>query len=344
MNDNLIFSSSVTISLKHLFEKGEFSASAILVDENTEKNCLHLISDRFTKNIIRIPSGESSKSLAICELVWDKMTEFNLDRDSLLINLGGGVICDLGGFCASTFKRGIRFAHIPTTLLAMTDAAIGGKTGINFGNFKNHIGTFSNAEAVIINPVFLETLQSRHLRSGYAEVLKHAIIADAELWEQLHFSEKTREDWELLIEGSARIKSHIVNRDFKEGGLRKKLNFGHSIGHLLESFQFNDNPKFHGEAIAEGMMIESFLAYQMYLLSEKDLANICNRISAIFDLNAVNEDCQKFILENINQDKKNKSNKYLFVLPKSIGEVLIDQEVKLDDIKMAISNYNDFLS
>lgn len=344
MNDNLIFSNSVSISLKHLFEKREFSASAILVDENTEKNCLHLLSDRFTKNIIKIPSGESSKTISHCEMIWEKMTEFKLDRDSLLINLGGGVICDIGGFCASTFKRGIRFANVPTTLLAMTDAAIGGKTGINFGKYKNHIGAFNIAEAVIINPVFLETLETRQLRSGYGEVLKHAIIADAELWGQLHFSEKTREDWEQLIEGSAKIKSAIVNRDYKEEGLRKKLNFGHSIGHLLESYQFNDDPKFHGEAIAEGMIIESFLAYQMYLLSEKELGSICNRISAIFELNAVSDDCQKYVLENLNQDKKNKSNKNLFVLPKKIGEVLIDQEVKLDDIKMAISNYNDFLS
>ncbi len=344
MIDNLNFSSGISISLKHLLESDVFSSSAILVDENTEKHCLHLLSDQFTKNLIKIPSGETSKSISTCEIIWQKMTDLKLDRNSILINLGGGVICDLGGFCASTFKRGISFANIPTTLLAMTDAAIGGKTGINFGNHKNHIGTFSQAVMVIINPIFLETLDKRQLRSGYAEILKHAIIADSELWDKALFQEEKREDWEKLIEVSASIKNNIVKEDFNEKGLRKKLNFGHSIGHLLESFHFENKPKLHGEAVAEGMMIESFIAYQMYLLSEKDLATICNRISDIFDAKPISEECQSFILENIVQDKKNTLNKNLFVLPKKIAEVIIDQEVSMDDIKMALSNYNDYLS
>lgn len=344
MKDNLNFSGSISISLKHLIENNDYSNWAVLVDENTEKNCLHLVSDQFSKNIIRISSGEASKSISACEKIWQSMTDMKLDRKSLLINLGGGVICDLGGFCASTYKRGIRFAHIPTTLLAMTDAAIGGKTGINFNNYKNHIGTFSEAEMVIINPIFLETLNQRQLRSGYAEVLKHAIISDNNLWDKALFKEKSKEDWEKLIEISSQIKGAIVKEDFREQGLRKKLNFGHSIGHLIESYHFDKTAKLHGEAIAEGMMIESFLAYQMYLLSEKDLATICNRISDIFDPEPVNQDCQKFIIENISQDKKNTDNRKLFVLPKKMGEVNIDQDVKMDDINMAISNYNDYLS
>lgn len=345
MKGQLIYSSSIDLSINHILESNEYSDYAILVDSNTEKKCLSLINDKLVKNVICIPSGESSKSIEQCSAIWEQMTNFNLDRKAVLINLGGGVICDIGAFCASTYKRGIAFIHIPTSLLAMTDAAIGGKAGINFGKLKNHIGLFNEAIQIIINPIFLETLPGRELKSGYAEILKHAIISGEELWSKTHFTETSKDDWKKTIELSSAIKNEIIQKDFRESGLRKSLNLGHSIGHLIESFSFDsNNPKTHGEAIAEGIMVESFISYQKYLLSEKDLAEIINRINSIFNPTEIEEECEKYILENIGQDKKNAYNKFLFALPEKIGKVSIEQEVKIEDIKMAISNFNDYLT
>lgn len=345
MKEQIQYTTNISHSLRQILEKVHFSKVAVLVDENTARNCLPLIPEVFKSNLIEIESGEANKNLQTCNLIWSRMTEMQLDRKSLLINLGGGVITDMGAFCASTFKRGIRYLHIPTTLLAMTDAAIGGKTGVNFKQFKNHIGLFSRPETILIDPVFLESLDQRQKRSGYAEVLKHAIISGEPLWSKALFEEQHAVEWLDLIELSSSVKMEIVANDFKENGIRKALNFGHSIGHQLESFSLNaaQEPVLHGEAIAAGMMVEAQIAGAKGLLSSEDLKSICARISSIFEPASIGADQIEWIRANLIQDKKNEEDKLIFVLPEKIGKIRIDIEVGMEDILMAIDQYNNHL-
>ena len=214
----------------------QYSKIGILVDENTKEFCLPLLSEIKKSVIIEIKSGEENKNIDSCNLIWEALTKNCFDRNSLLINLGGGVIGDMGGFCASTYKRGIEFIQIPTSLLAMVDASVGGKLGVDFNGLKNQVGLFSNPKSVIINPKFLETLPEDELRSGFAEVVKHALIVDKNLWNHLKNNPFQDLYWEEIIESSVQIKNKIVMSDPKEKGERKKLNFGHTFGHAIESY------------------------------------------------------------------------------------------------------------
>ncbi|MEM8969941.1 MAG: 3-dehydroquinate synthase family protein, partial [Bacteroidota bacterium] len=235
--DNVTITKNIAGTLADLLSKSSFSQVAVLVDENTRQHCLPLIQEVLPPEytLVEIKSGELNKNLDTCAHIWAQLTEQHFDRKALLINLGGGVIGDMGGFCAATYKRGISFVNIPATLLAQVDASVGGKLGIDFRGFKNHIGLFQEPQQVLIDAAFLRTLPEQELRSGFAEVIKHALIHDSVYWNKLRGASLAQQPWTEHIRHSVQVKSWVVDQDFREGGLRKILNFGHTVGHAVES-------------------------------------------------------------------------------------------------------------
>ena len=304
-----------------------YSKVAILVDENTKRNCLFKLPQIENALIIEIKSGEEYKNISTCNFIWEQLTINNFDRNALLINLGGGVIGDIGGFCAATYKRGLEFIHIPTTLLAMVDASVGGKLGIDFKGFKNQIGLFNNPKAVLISSEFLETLAGNELKSGFAEVVKHALISDNSLWLKLKNTPFTDLDWEDIIDTSVQIKNKIVLADPFEKGERKKLNFGHTFGHAIESYYLEKRtPISHGEAVFMGMILETKISD----LSETDKNEIKNYILSNFSLpyTPKKSNLHKFLLN----DKKNQNEKINFTLLSGIGNCSIDNLFSINEL------------
>jgi len=304
-----------------------YSKVAILVDENTKKDCLYKLPNIEKLIIIEIPSGERNKNITTCNIIWEELTNNEFDRDSILINLGGGVIGDIGGFCASTYKRGIDFIHIPTTLLAMVDASIGGKLAVDFNNLKNHIGLFSNPKSVIIDPNFLDTLPENELISGFAEVVKHALISDKNLWETIKETPFKKLAWVKIITISAELKNRIILNDPKEKGERKKLNFGHTFGHAIESYYLEKGtPILHGEGIFMGMILETEISN----LSNPEKNEIKNYILTNFGLPYT--PAKSELLEFLRNDKKNKKKKINFSLLDGIGKCKIDNLLTEDEL------------
>jgi len=333
---------SASNSLTHFLGKNAYSKIGILVDEHTNELCYPKIAQSLSEHTrFTIKSGESEKTLATCGQIWDWLTDMGFDRNSLLVNLGGGVIGDMGGFCASCFKRGIDFVHIPTTLLAQVDASIGGKLGVDFRSYKNHIGIFRFPESVIVDPDFLLTLPEKELNSGFAEVIKHAIINDSSHFEELESISKLKSvNWLPIIRKSLEIKSEIVEKDPKESGLRKILNFGHTIGHAIEAaFLEKGEVILHGEAVAVGMICESFLSTKITSLSSSQHERVTRMIQKYFD----HRDLHGLATERLNtillQDKKNKDNKMLFTLLEDIGKAVYDIEVREVDVMEALEYY-----
>jgi 3-dehydroquinate synthase len=304
-----------------------YSKVAILVDQNTMRDCLFKLPQIENALIIEIKSGEEYKNISTCNFIWEQLTINNFDRNALLINLGGGVIGDMGGFCATTYKRGLEFIHIPTTLLAMVDASVGGKLGIDFKGFKNQIGLFNNPKAVLISSEFLETLAESELKSGFAEVVKHALISDNSLWLKLKNTPFTDLDWEDIIDTSVQIKNKIVLADPFEKGERKKLNFGHTFGHAIESYYLEKRtPISHGEAVFMGMILETKISD----LSETDKNEIKNYVLSNFALpyTPKKSSLHKFLIN----DKKNQNGKINFTLLNGIGNCSLDNLFSLDEL------------
>ena len=309
------------------FDISTYSKVAILVDENTKRDCLHKLPKIENALIIEIKSGEEYKNISTCSFIWEQLTINNFDRNSLLINLGGGVIGDMGGICAATYKRGLEFIHIPTTLLAMVDASVGGKLGIDFKGFKNQIGLFNNPKAVLISPEFLETLAESELKSGFAEVVKHALISDNSLWVKLKNTLFTDLDWEDIIDTSIQIKNNIVLADPFEKGERKKLNFGHTFGHAIESYYLEKGtPISHGEAVFMGMILETEISN----LSETDKNEIKNYILSNFALPYTPK--KSYLHKYLINDKKNQDGKINFTLLSGIGNCSFDNLFSLDEL------------
>ena len=324
----------IETSLKAILEGTDFTQLAVLVDENTHAHCYPLIHAFLPAHLlIQITSGEENKNLRTCEHIWEQFTTNNFDRKALLINLGGGVIGDMGGFCAVTYKRGIRFINIPTTLLAAVDANVGGKLGIDFMGFKNHLGFFQEPESVLIDPVFLKTLAPRELRSGFAEVIKHGLIADADYFEQTTAHGLAIDNWEAVIAHSVEIKTAVVKADPKEAGLRKILNFGHTVGHAIESFYLNTDKKLlHGEAIAIGMICEAYLSKKLLGFSDENLLQVSDTILKIYpEINIAKEDFSG-IIKLMYQDKKNLNNLLNHSLLMDIGKATYDIAVDEKDV------------
>ena len=282
---------------------------------------------------IVIKAGEQHKNLQTVQRIWKTLMKHRADRNALLINRGGGVVTDLGGFAASTYKRGIKFVNIPTTLLAMVDAAIGGKTGVDFGGGKNQIGTFAEAEEVIIDPVFLETLPRRELLSGMAEMLKYGFIADSDLLNV------NLENYQQYIDRCGEIKREIVAKDPKENGLRKVLNFGHTLGHAIESHCLTtDYPLLHGEAVALGMGAALWLSVKQLGLDKKVLQDYETQLPTLLkeaELNLSEADVDS-IMGYLVMDKKNKGEKPQFVLLEAVGKPVWDVEIDQGLVKQAL--------
>ncbi|MFA6925207.1 MAG: 3-dehydroquinate synthase [Bacteroidales bacterium] len=315
----------------------------ILVDENTGKYCLPLIQKNVSSlrkaEIIKIKSGEKGKDIEVCKKLWKELIISSANRNSLLINLGGGVITDLGGFIAATFKRGMDFINVPTTLLSMIDASIGGKTAINIDKIKNQVGVFANPKAIFINPDFLKTLAQREIISGYAEIIKHALICDKEYWKTLKNTNIQNADWNSIIKKSVEIKSKFVKLDPKENNIRKALNFGHTIGHAFESYSMENDkkPLLHGEAIAAGMICEAYISTKVLNLKEKELNEITSIITHAFK-QYKNFEIKKLI-ELMYFDKKNINKKINFTLIPEIGKYAIDNEIEENLISEALKIY-----
>ena len=341
ITEHIVITDRLENTFNSFFQSVAYSDVGVLVDENTLQHCYPLIYDFLPDHhLIQIQSGEIHKNLNICSHIWQKMTDAGFDRKALLVNVGGGVIGDMGGFCAATYKRGIDFINIPTTLLAQVDAAVGGKLGIDFQGFKNHIGLFKDPLKVIISPVFLNTLSKRELRSGFAEVIKHSLIADRNYWPNIVHHPFEKQDWPSHITHSVNIKSEVVSKDFKEGGLRKVLNFGHTIGHAVESYFLNTpSPLLHGEAIAMGMLSEVYLSQKYCQMPENEASQIERFLLDVYghvDL----EDIQiKEIARLAIQDKKNERGAIQCALLREIGQAVYDVKVGVDDIEEALNHY-----
>ncbi len=316
---------------------------AVLVDDHTEQYCYPKVRAALPDDhlLIRIPHGEQHKNLDTCRYIWTQMLEARLDRQALLVNLGGGVVGDMGGFCAATWKRGIRFVQVPTTLLAQVDASTGGKLGIDFEGVKNIIGAFADPLAVLVDTDFLATLPFAELRSGFAEVIKHALIADADQWKMLRRIEDLRTaDWPQIVPRSLAVKRRIVAADPYERGLRKALNFGHTIGHALESAAMQtDQSLLHGEAIAIGMVCESWLSAQKVGLPPEELEQITAFIRQIFGYHPLNNLAKADLLALMHNDKKNEGDRINFSLLPRIGEVRVNQTASEADIRASLDYY-----
>ncbi|WP_421802797.1 3-dehydroquinate synthase [Flagellimonas sp.] len=323
----------------------KYSKIFLLVDENTKKYCLPVFKEIFdgpVDSILEIQSGEENKHIQTCLQVWEDLSNLDGDRKSLLINLGGGVLTDMGGFVASTFKRGIDFINIPTTLLAMVDASIGGKTGVDLGSLKNQIGVINQPQMVLIFPEFLTTLDPRQIKSGYAEMLKHGLIKDKDYWGDL--TKKSNFTDASCIQRSIAIKNDVVLQDPTEQGLRKILNFGHTLGHAIESYCLENHDRktlLHGEAIAIGMILEGYLSHELRGLSKLSLDEIKKSFLRFFDKVDFTEDDIDSILQLLKYDKKNSHGNVNFVLLQAIGEAVIDIEVPEELFQKAFAYYKE---
>lgn len=313
-----------------------------LVDENTHEHCLPQVladlPDLEEYEILEIEPGEENKVLEVAANLWLSLAEMKAERRDVIVNVGGGVVTDLGGFIASTYKRGIQFLNIPTSLLAMVDAAHGGKTGIDFGGIKNVVGTFSDPQMIYSHVDFLKTLPKQHLKSGLAEMLKHGLIADAEHWNHVlkHKEDLTNQ----LILDSAEIKMGIVAEDPHEKGKRKLLNFGHTVGHAFESYLLQKEvPILHGEAVAAGMIVETLISIEMASLSLEDAQEIVDSLGDIYSHLPIPAKAIDEIMEWMMHDKKNVGGALRFSLLESIGKSVFDVEVKPEIAKSAILQY-----
>ncbi len=332
--------------LNELIDLNKYYKVAVLTDINLANLYRKQLKKIFPfKNfkIIVISSGEEQKNLKTVKQVWQELFDFSFDRNSLLINFGGGMISDLGGFVAATFMRGISFINVPTTLLAQVDAAIGGKTAINFNAVKNNIGLFVNPSLIIIDPLLIKSLPDREILSGFAEILKYGILFDKKMFDLLSskpFLSFSLKELEQLINKSYSFKVKLVEEDFLEIGPRKLLNFGHTIGHAFESLSLQTKSFLtHGEAVAIGMLIESEIAKECGLLKQEDLKQIKKVINSNYSFKLSKNLNQKNIMEKMKFDKKKMGNKIHWTLPSAIGEALYDQFVDEKVVSVVIFNF-----
>ena len=344
---SIFFNEEGYLYLSSILKSTHYSKIFVLVDENTSEYCLptflaNLATD-IEIEIIEIENGEEHKNIETCLQLWHSLTETGGDRKSILINLGGGVVSDLGGFVACTFKRGIDFINVPTTLLSMVDASIGGKNGVDLGQLKNQIGIIREPKAVIVISSFLETLSQLEMRSGLAEMLKHGLIYDKNYWNKFKdLSALNTEDLEMLIHQSIEIKNKIVSEDLTENGIRKSLNFGHTLGHAIESYFLENESKtklLHGEAVAVGMILESYISLEKNLLTNEEYQEIKNVIIDIFEIIDFDKNDIEKIIELLIYDKKNEFGKIQFALLDGIGKIKINEEADNAIIIKAFEDY-----
>lgn len=331
--------------LMKVIEAEKYSKIFVFADTNTSELCLPLFREMMDDfngfDLIETDPGEENKNIDFCIGIWKTLLDFGADRKCLMINLGGGVITDMGGFVASTYKRGIDFINIPTTLLSQVDASVGGKTGIDVDNVKNMVGTFTLPESVFIETKFLRTLPQRELLSGFAEMIKHGLIVDRTYYNDLKSSDYLQISAQAIYR-SVEIKNEVVTEDPHEKGLRKILNYGHTIGHAVETYSLiNDaRPLTHGEAIAVGMICEAFLSSNNNTLSADDLKDIADYISTLYPAYRIKEESFKQLLEFMQSDKKNENGQIMFSLLSTIGKCDYNCRVSEKDILESFAYFN----
>lgn len=322
------------------------SGKVILADDHTFEKCLPLLKKNCHSLkkalVITIKHGEENKTIDTAQYIWQQLNENFIDRNAIMINLGGGMVTDIGSFCASTYKRGINFINVPTTLLGMVDAAIGGKTALDIKQYKNIIGTFAMPEAIFISLDFLKTLDERNLNCGKAEMIKHALISGKNTWKKISsiaFEELINTQ---QIFNSLKIKCNIVKKDPYEKAHRKVLNFGHTIGHAVESWSLKnqDIPLLHGECVAIGMVMESYLSYKHSTLKKSDAKKIAEFIDANYLLKKFDTRSISTIIDYMQYDKKNKNANINFTLLDSIGQASINHYCTKKSIAEAFDFFN----
>ena len=349
---NIIITHNILKTLEEEVSKLNCDKIFIISDSNTTKYCLPMVENApflMEANHISIPSGDNYKNIDTLSFIWKNLSTLAASRKSLLINIGGGMVSDMGAFAASTFKRGMQCINIPTTLLAMIDASLGGKTGINFNGYKNEIGAFYEADAVIIDMQFLKTLDRENLLSGYAEMLKHGLISPITHYSELINFDFENPDWQLLaqlVEESITVKKEVVNADPFEKGLRKILNVGHTIGHAFESFALHhDKPILHGYAVAWGLICELYIAHRLCDFPVEELRPIIDMIKEEYGVFEIN--CKEYdeLFNYILHDKKNTQGDGVILMPllKQRGELALDIKIEKDLIYESFDFYQDFM-
>ena len=342
MGQNIIISKQFNSELATAISECENDKTFVLVDETTREKCWELIKDEFClkqAQVISIGTTDGNKTLDTLAYVWQALQQGGATRHSLLINLGVGMVTDLGGFSASTFKRGINFINIPTTLLAMVDASVGGKTGINFGGLKNEIGVFSDAGFVLLNTEWLRTLDAENIRSGYAEMLKHGLIADEEMWAELvafNLAQPDLQQLAAMLGKSVRVKEHIVEEDPHEKGLRKALNLGHTFGHAFESWSMKRNPVLHGYAVAFGLIAELYLSVVKTGFPIERMRQTVSFIREYYGSLRITCNDYPDLIDFMHHDKKNRGDEINVTLLGAVGDVRIDQSVSEEEVKEAL--------
>ena len=343
----VIFSNKLDKTLATVVSACERDRLFILVDTNTHRWCLPLISNfdcMQGAQVITIGATDENKTLDTLAEVWSALQRGGATRHSLMVNLGGGMVTDLGGFAASTFKRGLNYINIPTTLLSMVDASVGGKTGVNFGGLKNEIGVFSNADTVIIDTTFLKTLDKENLLSGYAEMLKHGLISDNKHWAELLRSPEVLDKPEEiagLLEESVAVKQHIVDEDPTEKGLRKALNLGHTVGHAFESLALQRTPILHGYAVAYGLICELYLSCIKTGFPTDKMRQTVSFIREHYGQMSITCDDYPTLLQLMTHDKKNVAGEINFTLLGDIGDIRINQTATKEEIMEALDFYRE---
>lgn len=346
----VIISSDLINDLRIAINDCEHDRIFVLTDTTTQEYCLPLLSElEEIKSAvsITIPAGDTNKGLDSVCLIWQKLQEGGASRHSLLINLGGGMVTDLGGFAASCFKRGINFINIPTTLLSMVDASVGGKTGINFGSLKNEIGVFNDSKYVILSTSFLNTLDIENILSGYAEMLKHGLISNDKMWAELlnfDIADPQLNELSRMLAESVQVKERIVAEDPHEHGIRKALNVGHTAGHALESWaMLHGNPILHGYAVAFGMIVELYLSATKLNFPTDKMRQTVRFIREYYGTMGITCDDYPELLELMTHDKKNTAGQINFTLLNNIGDIKINQTASVDEIKEALDFFRDAL-
>lgn len=352
MNQRVIISENLETELAIAISECEHDRLFVLTDEVTHEQCLPLVKDFFClkgAQVITIGATDVHKDLQSLTHVWQALDEGGADRHSCLINLGGGMVTDLGGFVASTFKRGIDFINIPTTLLSMVDASVGGKTGINFNGLKNEVGVFNDSRYVILDTHFLRTLDDQNMRSGYAEMLKHGLISDQSTWAELLQFDLSCPDLsslQAMVAKSVQVKEDVVKRDPHEKGIRKALNYGHTFGHAFESFSLkhhreDEAPILHGYAVAYGMICELYLSVVKAGFPSEQMRQTVNFIRDNYGRFSITCDDYDELLALMRHDKKNTSGIINFTLLDAIGDVLINQTATDEEIREALDFFRE---
>lgn len=347
MNQRVIISTHLENELVSALSECEHDKLFVLTDTTTQELCLPVLQKFYCMKeakVITIPASDSHKDIESLMMVWKGLQEGGASRHSCMINLGGGMVTDLGGFAASTFKRGINFINIPTTLLAMVDASVGGKTGINFGGLKNEVGVFNDSKFVILDTEFLKTLDAENISSGYAEMLKHGLISTEAMWEELVSFDLANPDLKQLqrmVGDSVKVKERIVEQDPHEKGIRKALNLGHTFGHAFESWALKRKPILHGYAVAFGLIPELYLSVAKTGFPTEKMRQTVTFIKENYGTLNITCDDYDELIELMHHDKKNQNGIINFTMMGAIGDIRINQTATTEEIKEALDFFRE---